>query len=181
MEYRLVTASALAFISGVGLTYLLLEPTSPQRARQEPAAALLSDAEFGNSPTNFPAGMPSTKRVQKSDGLDANRPGTQRLGPRSDPSRISEQPRFRPARSRYSEGKTTDQTREQRRASKQLDRLMEAVASYTKQKTESAPSYDTRSIEAQTRWSQLKNEDRQFLIAEGLQEYDQANEGEVHE
>lgn len=81
----------------------------------------------------------------------------------------------------YSEGKDTGQTRQQRRASKQLDRLLELVANHTKENTESAPSYDTRTIEAQMRWSQLKHQDRQFLIADILEEYDQTDEGQTHD
>ena len=108
-------------------------------------------------------------------------PGTQDSGPRSNLGRTSEQPSVRPARSMYSEGKDTGQTRQQRRASKQLDRLMELVANNVKENTESAPSSDTRTLEARTRWSQLKHEDRQFLIAESLQEYHQADKGEDYD
>ena len=179
MKSRIAIASVLAFISGVGITYLALKLSSPERARQQPSSAVPSDARFGNSTTKLPAGMPSTKRAQRSEDLDA--PGTQDSGPRSNLGRTSEQPSVRPARSMYSEGKDTGQTRQQRRASKQLDRLMELVANNVKENTESAPSSDTRTLEARTRWSQLEHEDRQFLIAECLQEYHQADKGEDYD
>ena len=181
MRFRIIVNSALSFMLGIVFSQMILNPAAPKQGQQSPPSLRVSATKPEKIIENPLRGRPSADRDSRGLGSGPDNTNIVSRSPESAPFSLPGQPRSRPARSMHSHGEATDQTREQRRASKQLDRLMESIASYTKQNTESAPSYDTRTIEARTRWSRFTHEDRQFLIAEGLREYDQASEGEVYE
>jgi len=166
---------------GVGSSQLILSPAAPEQGQQSPTPLLLSETrpEKITKDSRKVASLAAEVLRGHDSGTDST--SIEPRSPEAGPSNLVGQPRSRPARSMYSQDKRTDEARGQRRGSRQLNRITKALARYAETKAESAPSDDTRTTEAQTRWSQVQHPDRRFLIAETIIEFDQISEGASHD
>ena len=143
MRERLLLA-VVAFLGGVLFSSFLPSSDGPIPAQHDALALALAQPSSSTC-LSEPTRNPNTGLVAASDPrytAGAGLPGNRRSAAGNDSEPGIARTDYRPARSMHREGNPTGQTREQRLASKRLDRMMAALSEEFAQNNEPSPNDD---------------------------------------